>query len=90
MTDEVQQGIAANQPTVEEVEAKRQADALETAKAGGYVEPPAPSIRDRVDALVAGVEAAMSHNAPISAEYFNEMKELLGFRGVADESKPTA
>lgn len=66
--------------SVEEVEAKRNADNLARAKEGGYVEPAEPSIADRVSALVDGVQHAMDHNAPISREHFAEMKDLLGYR----------
>lgn len=66
--------------TREQVEANRNAENLDRAKASGYVEPAQPSISERVTALVAGVQHAMDHNAPISREYFAEMKELLGFR----------
>lgn len=67
--------------TVEEVEAKRNAENLARAKANGYVEPEEPSIAERVNALVESVEAAMAHNAPISLEILTEMKALLGHRG---------
>ncbi|EJN14735.1 hypothetical protein PMI42_01709 [Bradyrhizobium sp. YR681] len=67
-------------PTLEEIEAKRNAENLERAKAGGYVEPVEPSISERVAALVAGVQHAIEHNSPISREHFEEMKALLGHR----------
>lgn len=67
-------------PTLEDIEAQRNADNLERAKANGYVEPAAPSISERVGALVAGVQHAMDHNSPISREHFAEMKALLGYR----------
>lgn len=67
-------------PTLEEIEAKRNAENLERAKAGGYVEPAEPSISERASALVAGVQHAMDHNSPISRELFAEMKALLGYR----------
>lgn len=63
-----------------EIEAKRNAENLDRAKAGGYVEPTEPSISERVGALIAGVQHAMDHNSPISRELFAEMKALLGYR----------
>lgn len=79
----VADGVAseyAAPPNLEDVEARRNAENLERAKASGYVDPPPPSISERVAMLVAGVGHAMEHNSPISREHFEEMKALLGHR----------
>lgn len=96
MTDEVQgaaanqpaTGVIAEggdpnvtaQPSVADVETKRNADNLARARENGYVETAEPSIGERVNALVAGVQHAMDHNAPMTVELFQEMKALLGHR----------
>lgn len=80
---------AAAPMTLEEIEARRYADNLDRAKANGYVDASTPTIGERVAMLVAGVQHAMDNNAPMSREYFAEMKELLGVRNaepVADET----
>jgi hypothetical protein len=74
-------GATQSAPTVEDVEAKRNEENLARAKANGYVDPPQPSISERVAALIAGVQHAMEHNSPISLEHLEEMKALLGHRG---------
>ncbi|WP_339527807.1 hypothetical protein, partial [Pseudomonas sp. EL_65y_Pfl2_R96] len=97
MTDEIQTDAAAglaaqtaaviadaSPPTLEDVEARRNAENLEKAKAGGYVEPAEPSISERVAMLVAGVQHAIDHNSPISREHFAELKALLGYRNSAE------
>ena len=53
-------------------------DPMAKAVANGYVEPKAVSHEDRVAALIADVEHAMTHNTPISSAVFAEMKALLG------------
>lgn len=70
-----------------DVEAARNAENLERAKAGGYVEPEPPTISERVATLVDAVQHAMDHNAPMSREHFEEMKALLGHRP-AEEAAP--
>lgn len=77
---EIDPNASAAAPTLEEIEARRNAENLDRAKAGGYVEPTEPSISERVGALIAGVQHAMDHNSPISREHFAEMKALLGYR----------
>lgn len=75
------QGPAEGSPvSLEEVEAKRNAENLARAKANGYEEPAEPSISERVSALVESVEHAMNHNAPMTSELFEEMRALLGHR----------
>ncbi|WP_445222241.1 hypothetical protein ACKWRH_21540 [Bradyrhizobium sp. Pa8] len=86
-TGEVQIGGDPNAPqrqlSVAEVETKRNAENLERAKAGGYVEQAPPTISERVASLIAAVGHSMENNAPISRENFEEMKALLGHRGQA-------
>jgi len=61
------------------------ASPMEKAKAGGYVEPEAPSHEDRVAAVVADLEHAMKHNGPVTIAVLAEVKDLLG---VKDEVAP--
>jgi hypothetical protein len=53
-------------------------DPLQTAIAGGYKEPEAPTKEDRIADLIAGLEHAMKHNAPVSLHLLREAKSLLG------------
>jgi hypothetical protein len=64
-------------PSPEAVKAIAADDPMERAKAGGYVEEPLPSMRERVEALVASFEHAMAHNAPVTPAMMAEMKALL-------------
>jgi hypothetical protein len=66
----------ANDPAVPTEEQK-----LERAKSGGYVEPEAPSLTERAATLVADMERAMAHNAPVTTDMLREMKALLGVSG---------
>lgn len=59
--------------TAEDIE-----DPAERAKANGYVEPEPPSREERVKAVVAHLESATHHNAPIGQTMMSEIKELLG------------
>lgn len=54
---------------------------LERAIAGGYVEPEPPSLSERAATLVADMERAMEHNAPVTTDMLREMKALLGVSG---------
>jgi len=75
MTDETK---ASDAPAAEMPAAAVAIDEpMEKAKANGYVEPPAPSRDQRVNALIAEVEHAMAHNAPLTVAMLAEMKALL-------------
>lgn len=52
-------------------------DPMAKAIEGGYVEPTPPSRDERVSALIADVEHAMAHNAPMTPAILTEMKALL-------------
>lgn len=45
--------------------------------------PPGQSLSERAATLVASVEHAMRHNAPITLDMLTEMKALLGYRAKA-------
>lgn len=56
---------------------------MERAIAGGYKEPKKASLADRAVALLAAMEHATKHNAPVTLHMLNEMRALLGI-----EAKP--
>lgn len=52
-------------------------DPMAKAVANGYKEEPPPSLRARVEAMIASFEHAMAHNAPVTPAMMAEMKALL-------------
>lgn len=67
----------------ETMEAEDTRTPMERAVAGGFKEPEEPSHEDRVKALIAHMEHAAKHNAPIGHAMLKEMRDLLG----ANEAK---
>ncbi len=61
-------------------------DPMQSAIAGGYKEEPAPSLGERITALVAAMEHAMAHNAPVTIAMLAEMKDLLGIKEAPAEA----
>lgn len=64
-------------PSPEAVSALGADDPMAKAVANGYKEEPAPSLRARVEAMIASFEHAMAHNAPVTPAMMTEMKALL-------------
>lgn len=58
---------------------------LARAKANGYKEAPEMSREDRAKAIVAALEHAIQHNAPVTLAMVAEVRDLLGV--VAEEDK---
>lgn len=54
-----------------------QPDPMQKAIEGGYKEEPQPSREDRAAAVVAELEHAIAHNAPVTLAALKEIRELL-------------
>ena len=65
-------------PAPEDVAAKRNAENLQRALAHGYVPEPAPSLQERAVALLAEMQHAVDHNAPITQAMLAEARVLIG------------
>lgn len=63
---------------LEQVTADRNAENLARARENGYQDEEAPSLTERAHALVASMEHAMAHNAPVARDMLAEVKALLG------------
>lgn len=64
-------------PSVEEMAAKQREENMGRAMKNGYREPDAPSFKGRVVALMASMEHAVEHNAPVTPTMLAEMRTLL-------------
>lgn len=60
-------------------------DPMATAIAGGYKEPPEPTLAERVNTFIASLEHAVRHNGPVSVAMIAEAKDLLGWVDPKDE-----
>lgn len=67
-------------PVEAKVESEDTRTPMERAIANGYQEPEPPSREDRAKALIAHMEHAAKHNAPIGHVMLAEMRDLLGVK----------
>ena len=66
-------------PSIEEVAARRNAENLQRAiEKGGYKPEAEPSRQERAQRLVAEMQHAVDHNAPITQAMMAEVRDLLG------------
>lgn len=54
------------------------ADPMATAVANGYQEPEVASKEDRAAKVIADLEHAVKHNAPVALETIRELRDMLG------------
>jgi hypothetical protein len=85
MTDEVTAGVAANKDEGAMTDPQHQGNGpvnvqpspMQKAIEGGYKEEPVPSREERAAAVVAELEHAIQHNAPVTLAVLKEIRELL-------------